>query len=210
MKKIMFNSVKYNLEHAVLKGWKTQTRRLMPPKVRNQVDWAYFMEGNYICYMDGEENLFDIRTCGQYQVGDVVAIAQSYKTVYDNYFHEKRYPLASDISRHYLGYAGWNNKMFVSAEHMPHHIKITKVRVECLQDISDEDCLAEGITKHDMLTSNMEEVTKYSFDGSFENDIAKFYNTPKEAYSALIDKISGKGTWKNNPVVFAYDFELVD
>ena len=210
MKKIMFNSGKYNLELAVLKGWKTQTRRLMSPKVRNQVDWTYFMEGNYICYIDGEENLFDIRTCGQYQVGDVVAIAQSYKTVYDNYFHEKQYPLASDIARHYLGYAGWNNKMFVSAEHMPHHVKITKVRVETLQDISDEDCLAEGITKHDMLTNNMEKVTKYSFDGSFENDIAKFYDTPKEAYSALIDKISGKRTWKNNPVVFAYDFELVD
>ena len=208
MKKIMFNSVKYNLEHAVLKGWKTQTRRLMPPKVRNQVDWAYFMEGNYICYMDGEENLFDIRTCGQYQVGDVVAIAQSYKTI------------ANEIKKEGLDFliindnikksAGWNNKMFVKASDMPHHIKITKVRVEALQDISDEDCLAEGITKHDMITSNMEEVTKYSFDGSFENHIAKFYNTPKEAYSALIDKISGKGTWKNNPVVFAYDFELVD
>lgn len=204
----MFNSGKFNLEHAVLKGWKTQTRRLMSPKVRNQVDWTYFMEGNLICYMDGEENLFDIRTCGQYQVGDVVAIAQSYETIANEIEKEGLdfLIIKDDIRKS----AGWNNKMFVKASDMPHHIKITKVRVECLQDISDEDCLAEGITKHDMLTSNMESIVRYSFDGSFENHVAKFYKTPREAYSALIDKISGKGTWKNNPIVFAYDFELVD
>lgn len=34
------------------------------------------------------------------------------------------------------------------------------------------------------------------------------YN-PRIAYSQLIDKISRKGTWENNPWVFAYDFELV-
>ena len=33
--------------------------------------------------------------------------------------------------------------------------------------------------------------------------------TPREAYAALIDKISGKGTWASNPYVFVYEFELV-
>ena len=42
---------------------------------------------------------------------------------------------------------GWNNKMFVASNLMPHQICITKVRIEKLQDISDEDCLAEGIIK---------------------------------------------------------------
>lgn len=31
----------------------------------------------------------------------------------------------------------------------------------------------------------------------------------REAYAALIDKISGKGAWESNPFVFVYDFELV-
>ena len=34
----------------------------------------------------------------------------------------------------------------------------------------------------------------------------RYYRT---RYAALIDKISGKGTWENNPWVFVYDFELV-
>lgn len=35
------------------------------------------------------------------------------------------------------------------------------------------------------------------------------YPDPCEAYSVLIDRISGKGTWDSNPYVFVYDFELV-
>lgn len=39
----------------------------------------------------------------------------------------------------------------------------------------------------------------------------KTFPTPREAFAALIDKkISGKGTWDNNPWVVAYSFELVD
>lgn len=36
------------------------------------------------------------------------------------------------------------------------------------------------------------------------------YLTPREAFAALIDSISGKGTFNSNPYVFAYEFELVD
>lgn len=32
----------------------------------------------------------------------------------------------------------------------------------------------------------------------------------REAFSLLIDKVSGKGTWESNPWVVAYSFELVD
>ena len=34
--------------------------------------------------------------------------------------------------------------------------------------------------------------------------------SPKEAYAALINVLSGKGTWESNPYVFVYDFELSD
>lgn len=41
--------------------------------------------------------------------------------------------------------AGWTNKMFVRANLMKRHIRITDVKVERLRDISEEDCLKEGI-----------------------------------------------------------------
>lgn len=87
---------------------------------------------------------------------------------------------------------------------MHNHIRITNVRVERLQDISDEDCIAEGISFY-----KYNGKIHYTFDNKVKKTFFKF-DTPREAYSALIDKISGKGTWESNPWVFVYEFELVD
>ena len=157
MKKIMFND-KYGLTDAVLEGRKTMTRRLAPSGAT--------------------------LTESRYQVGEIIAVAQSYKDA--GYAHdafiEKR--------------PGWRNKMFVGAEFMPHQIRITDVRIERLQDISDEDCLREGIRQ-------------MTFD-TFSFDSWKFFTrNPREAFAALIDKVSGNGTWESNPYVFVYSFELV-
>ena len=35
------------------------------------------------------------------------------------------------------------------------------------------------------------------------------FDTPREAFAALIDKVSGKGTWESNPYVWVYEFELM-
>ena len=93
--------------------------------------------------------------------------------------------------------AGWSNKMFVRAELMPRHIESTDVKVERLQDISDEDALKEGVFK---LTD------KYFLPSG----IAKVLTSAREAFACLIDAISGKGTWESNPFVAAYSFELID
>lgn len=94
--------------------------------------------------------------------------------------------------------------MFVASNLMPHHIRITNVRIERLQDISDEDCLKEGVQK--MLTGC--EYYQYSF---YDNDKGLWnnYKTPREAFAHLINKVSRKDVWKENPYVFVYDFELI-
>lgn len=98
---------------------------------------------------------------------------------------------------------GWTNKMFVRADLMRHHIRITNVRMERLQDISDEDCIKEGI-EWDHKAQRF-----YVRYDSKTHSRMWFAETPRETYSALIDSISGKGTWETNPYVFVYDFELV-
>lgn len=76
---------------------------------------------------------------------------------------------------------------------------------ERLQDISDEDCFHEGI-----YASNSHEIG-YGIPWVYEFANSKMaYYTPREAYAALIDRISCKGTWDSNPYVFVYEFELVD
>ena len=99
-------------------------------------------------------------------------------------------------------YERWFVEEFVKADLMPHHIRITNIRVERLQDISEADCLKEGIWCDDNVGL---EGTTYWYHGLANSS----FRTAKEAYAALIDKISGKGTWEGNPWVFVYDFELI-
>ena len=76
-----------------------------------------------------------------YEVGEVVAIAQPYKDIYPNADFE----MIGD--KFMTESAGWSNKMFVKANLLPHHIRITDVKVERLQDISDKECLREGVKR---------------------------------------------------------------
>lgn len=134
----------------------------------------------------------------RYQKNETVAIAQSYADITPQADWANCMIRKEEI--------GWNNKMFVRTEDMPHHIRITKIRIERLQDISDEDCIAEGIQKYP-------DVHNYMWGFSYIKGAAlkfELSTTPREVYANLIDRISGKGTWESNPYVFVYDFELID
>lgn len=48
-----------------------------------------------------------------------------------------------------------------------------------------------------------------SFRHLYEGNKDNGFDTPREAFAALIDKVSGKGTWESNPYVWAYEFELM-
>lgn len=95
---------------------------------------------------------------------------------------------------------GWTNKMFVKADLMKHHIKITDVKVERIQSISVDDILCEGVWQfYD--NKNLFYVSK---NIGYAPDVA--FLSAREAFWYLIDNISGKGTWESNPWVIAYSF----
>ena len=192
----MFND-SYGLTKAVLEGRKTMTRRLVPERMLE----AYYDYDEYVnavaprdipCSRDWEESFFLVRS--PLYINDVVAIAQSYKDVMEARGE-------SGVS-HLVAKAGYKNKMFVKADLMPHQIRITSVRVERLQDITSEDALREGIYC-DYANLQYSYPTEIGYCGQYP------YGTARDAFAALIDKVSGKGTWKSNPWVFVYEFELV-
>ena len=210
MKKIMFND-KYGLTKAVLEGRKTMTRRMVCTKdVRLPVHLSYDIKTRQFLLYDACLSLVER---SQYAFDEVVAIAQSYNDINELGIVQSK-PTQGDEyiwfgngggTEHVWAenHAGWTNKMFVKADLMPHHIKITNIRVERLQDISDDDCLREGIRKWDKGGNPLG--PSYDFVNSPHG-----YATPREAFAALIDKVSGEGTWDSNPLVWVYEFELVD
>ena len=106
--------------------------------------------------------------------------------------------------------AGWTNKMFVKANLLPHHIKITDVKVERLQSISDEDILREGIRKEGYAGGCMYVYNK-TYIRKGNRYVEPIYNTtPMRAFASLIYKVCGGEVWRFNPLVVAYSFELID
>lgn len=206
----MFND-KYGLTQAVLSVRKTQTRRIITCPKSFRGEWVagfhvYKRQSDgamleWPSLYDADESTIEGGyVLPKYKIGEIVAIAQSYKKAGISSLPEEDdefgcYDFPAEQTN------GWSNKMFVRAYLMPHQIRITNVRIEKLQDISDEDCIKEGI--------------------EFSHKAQRFYvsndngtriwlgDTPREAFASLIDQVSGKDTWESNPYVFAYEFELV-
>lgn len=214
-KKIMFND-KYSLTQAVLDGRKTMTRRIIKCPRTFKGEWVAGFNIHrrhsdkkivgWPCMYDADEREFDMgEILPKYKVGEVLSIAQSYESLGMN-------PEIALNDRDGIGFytktkfaPGWKNKMFVRADLMLHHIRITNIKIERLQDISDKDCLKEGIYKGQCGSADTHFMDAYYYKGDIQP-----YCTPREAFAALIDKVSGKGTWESNPYVFAYEFELID
>lgn len=192
MKKIMFND-RFGLTDAVLQKAKTVTRRIIPDKILeeydNYDDWCLSVGTSGCGSVERQYNNLSEFIIGErwlpYEVGEIVAIAQSYQNI----------GLGDD------GSAAWTNKMFVKAGLMPHQIEMLDVRVERLQDITDEDCIKEGIR---------EIIPQYGRDywNDYENSMNGF-GSPRKAFASLIDKVSGKGTWESNPYIFRNEFKLI-
>lgn len=202
-------SDKFLLTQAVLDSRKTQTRRvIIYPKTFHGKDVC----GYYVCrratdgaitevcmYDENESFIDEGQILPKYNVGEIVAVAQSYidcGNLPDYELDEDGYPIMPKRS-------GFFNKMFVRADLMPYQIRITDVRVERLQDISDGDCLKEGI--EEFPTKSTLSGKAYTFNGINES-----YKTPQEAFAYLINKMNRKDVWKENPYVFVYDFELLN
>ena len=198
MKKIMFND-RYGLTEAVLDGSKTQTRRIMKGKPlfpSDEIESACVLGDEVQIIANGGESLITMKL--PFRVGEVVAVAQSYRNC--GGVNEDGVPMWDIISQRVGSTnAGWDNKMFVRADLMPHQIRITDVRVERLQDISDEDCIKEGV----------HEATR-DFPWYWIDGFNVTFNESRAAFAHLINKVSKKDVWQENPYVFVYDFELVN
>lgn len=222
----MFND-KFCLTQAVFAGTKTMTRRKFTLTLDKKVDGklirvypskVFFDNGKWLFDYEGRIYNLPKENYPRYKVGEVVAIAQSYKEIYTekiadfakHNYHIPREDAAEKFRKLHETCAGWNNKMFVGANLMEHHIIITDAKIERLQDISDEDIMREGIRKESYAGGCM-----YFYNNTYirkrKANVEPIYNTtPMRAFASLIYKVCGGKVWRDNPLVVAYSFELVD
>jgi len=211
-KGIMFTEAMFN---EVIEWRKTQTRRIVKPKPGpelfyvkklNKNEWVESDKytGYYSCVEDGR--FYKPR----YQLGEKVYIREPY----DFGKHkqgDKHLPNSRVFGDIFVDYPYSDKGYYPGIKYtMPekyarYFIEITSLRCERLQDISDEDCLKEGIKKTDRKTIGYPFGIQFNYFNGYAN-----YTTQKEAYAALINEINGKGTWEANPYVWVYDFKLIN
>jgi len=200
------------LHNKVVERLKNQTRRIITPQPDFFDDELPYCETDFRIKSkshtneDGE-HFFEVKS--KYKVGEIVYLKEPYVVSKGGRVFRKYDK--SDVS--FLRYLGedteakgvWKNKLFMPESAARYFIKITGVRAERLQDISEEDCLKEGIVYKPIQSLSW----KDKLTPMWSNGINR-YKAPQEAYAALINSINGKGTWEKNPFVWVYDFELIN
>lgn len=89
---------------------------------------------------------------------------------------------------------GWRLKIerFLSRWAVRTRLEIVAIRAERLQDISEADALAEGITWNEI------------------NEVTRWCRTPVTVYKELWESINGDGSWDLNPWVWVITFKKIE
>lgn len=202
---------------AILEGRKTQTRRVVKFKPQDFVDQQYDDAKKFKAFITDEYGAPHEKPCPYGKLGDRLWVRETWKRSGLSWHHTR-----PDIDEVYVSYrAGGIPHSFerphqetlpgdskssdgwVPSIHMPRwasriNLEITGVRVERLQDISEEAAKAEGIT----------ESTSVAVSADPEKDLVDLYAA---TFASLWDQINGtKYTWSSNPWVWVVEFKKIN
>lgn len=220
---------------AILDGTKTQTRRIMKPQLEIVnveglfQSWALPMKGNrHLLYPNAKQQVLD--KCPYGKPGDRLWVRESWQCLLEAHNCKVGYAATPDnwknIDLEMLTQEQdeqawhWAKKVGCAPSiHMPRWasrilLEILGVRVERLNDISEQDAKAEGLKA----ISKDGETIKYGIpdrDGLPGNDDlgwswTDWKSSPVKAYSQLWERINGNGSWDENPWVWVVDFKRIE
>jgi hypothetical protein len=180
---------------AILEGTKTQTRRVIAPvQPRDDGRWPA-----------GRDPLGD---CPFGQPGDRLWVRETWARLYPTEpahllyraDFEPRYGAweQDDTPRHTIRVESWRPSI-----HMPRWasritLELTSVRVERLQDISEEDAWTEGVTRVRGDLFGVEGLVPFE------------HHYPQDAFAALWHVVNPKHPWNSNPWVWVLGFKRVE
>lgn len=191
-KPILFNAEMVN---AILSGRKTQTRRIIKLPLIDK-NMGCELAGNELA---GEVSAGDYRNCPLGKPGDQLWVRECFSDLVSFGFFDGAVP---DFVPDYWYWADGNPKWGEWTKpkpsiHMPRaasriNLLITGVRVERLNDISEQDAMAEGCL--------------YG-KGNGEIDLAV---RPENHFPTLWASIYGEESWQANPWVWVINFERME
>jgi hypothetical protein len=192
---------------AIIEGRKTQTRRIVKLKCHDGFEVGQNYEGEHWPVRGG-----DRMPCPYGKTGDRLRISEevTVKPLCEDWFtvlyHADRAlverPCDPGLMQRIKNYKTGHLRgvSLPPAYARPDRLIITGVRVERLQDISNEDCVAEGMTAIGKGVRMPD--GRYAQAGRYETKAS----TVRQLYSELWESINGPGSWGVNPWVWVIEF----
>lgn len=162
--------------HALLDGSKTQTRRIVKPDLNPNGSWK-------------KKGWFGVEMCPYGTTGDHLWVKETFKPTFmdgSGTIYRASIPYGN-LDCHFKP---WKPSIFMTRARSRITLEITEVRVERLNDISEEDAIAEGTTP--------------SIVGS-DLDGLKY----RAGYQTLWESINGPGSWALNPFCWCITFKII-
>lgn len=205
-KPILFNT---EMTQAILENKKTVTRRIVKP----QPPEGYIFAGTLLDSTGREDtknigkiaftdlDFRDSHYCKQpYQVGDILYVRETWCKNGSEYLYKAGCPHLQNNM-----YIKWKPSIHMPKEAARLFLKVTDVRAERLQDITDEECIAEGIKPVRVPGS-----TNYREEREFQiacgiatiEKYAELWNSTIKTDAHIYD-------WKANPWVWVIEFEKI-
>ncbi|WP_109401435.1 ASCH domain-containing protein [Proteus terrae] len=183
---IIFNA---EMVRAILDGRKTQTRRVMnnqPCTLSGETISVQQDDFNFRWAGDLHNDTSGWFPCPLGKVGDRLWVRETFKTgvCTESTIAYKATHKPSDLEEGWYEEIKWTPSIHMPRRYSRITLEITNVRVERLQDISEQDAIAEGIT-------NISVLSKYIF-------------------SKLWESIYGFDSWSSNPWAWVIEFRKVE
>jgi hypothetical protein len=197
---ILFNAEMVN---AVLSGRKTQTRRIVPEKVLDEY-YNYdehcdaVMPSGISCTRQYEKEFF-LDRCKQGEVGDQLWVRETFRITEPSDCGCSDHCNCNFGGPAYRATSPDDEEKWTPSIHMPRcasriQLEITGVRVERLNDISEEDAAAEGCDKSKSVAART----------------IGWCETPVRAFNRLWKQIYGADSWNGNPWVWVVEFKKIE
>ncbi|MFA5452816.1 MAG: hypothetical protein WC248_04535 [Candidatus Methanomethylophilaceae archaeon] len=187
---------------AILEGRKSQMRR--PIKPQPGVDKDFFgWRKDFACFGVSPMTTLDVRST--YIPGDHLWVKETFVGCPDGIsFLYKADPMFAGCNKGDFTW-NWKSPMYMPRRASRILLKITNIRVERLQDITEKDAKAEGIGLKDTIN-----VTATNPPMPFKHAYAMYWDN-KHYAKGWNYKIHTKGNrWDDNPWVFVIEFKVVN
>jgi hypothetical protein len=197
---------------AIMGGNKTQTRRIMG----DGTSFGYRPKG----WSNGGVRIMELSKapknqlqelidyCKYGQIGDVLWVKETFLIDMAGYSYKAN--RTDELARYFK----WKPSIFMPKAAARIFLRITDIRVERLQDISEDDAIAEGIEEiHPapfVIRYECYQCDAGGHKGAEGLCDDGLYREPIDSFRSLWQSINGNESWNLNPWVWVIEFERIE